>query len=608
MSRRAFLSLFLLLAAAARAEPVPGAFHGLALSLGPGRAVCAKVTFDRKIAESGGHVFVIDLALEGDEPAIRMSEAVIARRAGLSSRAAAAARRHGVAAVSLGQGRWDGRGPALYLDEPSYGNPLTASGYSYRPVIGYSQRALREGDAVIVDAARGRVTLVLPAEAETRLAAASAARAYDGLRDAQALEQWLAQTDDVRRAAALLEELVPRAVAGLIPAGDLSRVRRAAERSVPASAREEMRRAEALAFARAAREAKRRAEDCAADAAEIAEASALKRLADEARAAADAAAALARMLSLSDGGAVAALRACRDAALLRAKLSAGKQSSFASAAASGGADRPAGVELPANAWERFVESNDLGEWLARTLDDASLGLRRKSERIREKIMAAKLDSSSPAGAAALAAAGLGSGVLVVGEDAALKASGPGDVLDRVKEAWAASWTSGPLGARQRAGGRGDFRPGRGLAYGGRVRIETITPAEASGLAFSRDPGSGRRERVFVEAAAGSLDVVLAGDAETESYSLDRRSGRETAPRSGSGAAVLSTERLARVARLARALDAWKGAGVEVAFSFAGGRLLAHHARALDSPRPVLPLNDPFAPRPDAQFLNIRPVR
>ena len=36
-----------LLAVIARAEPVPGAFHGLTLSLGSGRPVCAKVTFDR---------------------------------------------------------------------------------------------------------------------------------------------------------------------------------------------------------------------------------------------------------------------------------------------------------------------------------------------------------------------------------------------------------------------------------------------------------------------------------------------------------------------------------------------------------------------------------
>ncbi|MCR4295414.1 MAG: PEP/pyruvate-binding domain-containing protein, partial [Elusimicrobia bacterium] len=217
------------------------------------------------------------------------------------------------------------------------------------------------------------------------------------------------------------------------------------------------------------------------------------------------------------------------------------------------------------------------------------GLRRKSERIRERIMAGRLGPIE----------GVSGPVLISGEDAALKADGPADAPRRVKEAWAASWGPGPLGERQRAG--------RGLAYDGRVRVEKLVPADASGLAFSRDPGSGRRERVLVEAAAGPLDVLLAGDAATESYTLERRSGRETGPRSGSGASVLSSAQLTRVARLARALDAWKGAGVEIAFSFTGERLIAHHARVLEPPRPVLPLNDPFAPRPDAQFLNIKPV-
>jgi len=580
---------FLLLALSARAEPVPGAFHGLALSLGPGRPVCAKVTFDRAVAEAGGHVYVVDAASEADELAIRMSEAVVSRRGGLTSRAAAAARRHGVPAVSLGQGRWDGRGPALYLDEPSYGSPRSASGYSYRPVTGSEERALREGDAVVVEAATGRVILIAPAEAEARVAAAEAARAYDGLRDSQALEQWLAQPDGARRGAALLEELVPRAVSGSMPAEDLSRVRRAAERLVPASAREEMRRAESRSFSRAAREAKRRAEDCESDAAAATDAVALERLADEARASAEGAAAVARILSLTDGGAAAAARACRDSALRRAKSRAGKPSSFAAAAASGGADGPEGVELPAGSWARFVDSNGLAEWLPRVLDDSSLGLRRKSERIRERIMSGRF----------LLTEAVTGPVLIVGEDVALKAESAVDAPQRVKEVWAASWSQGPLGARQRAG--------RGLAYDGRVRVEKIAPAEASGFAFSRDPGSGRRERVLVEASRGSLDKVLAGDAETESYSLDRATGREVAPRTGASAPVLSADKLVRVARLARALDAWKGAGVEIAFSFSGERLIAHTSRPLEPPRPALPLNDPFAPRPEAGYLDIKRV-
>ncbi|UPT72739.1 MAG: PEP/pyruvate-binding domain-containing protein [Elusimicrobiota bacterium] len=159
--------------------------------------------------------------------------------------------------------------------------------------------------------------------------------------------------------------------------------------------------------------------------------------------------------------------------------------------------------------------------------------------------------------------------------------------------------AGALGARLRAG--------RALAYDGRVRVEKIAAADVSGVAFSRDPGSGRRERVLVEASAGGLDAP--DGAAFEAYALDRRTGRELVPRAGGGASpLLSAERLARVAKLARALDSWKGSGVEVAFSFAGPRLLVHHARALEAPRPIVPLADPFAPRVEAdQFLNVRPV-
>ncbi|MEQ1918705.1 MAG: PEP-utilizing enzyme, partial [Elusimicrobiota bacterium] len=99
MTSRASLLWILLLALSARAQPVPGAFQGMTLSLGQGRAVCARITFDRKVAEAGGRVFVLDAASAGDEPAIRMAEAVVTRRGGLSSRAGSAARRHGVPAA-----------------------------------------------------------------------------------------------------------------------------------------------------------------------------------------------------------------------------------------------------------------------------------------------------------------------------------------------------------------------------------------------------------------------------------------------------------------------------------------------------------------------------
>jgi phosphohistidine swiveling domain-containing protein len=579
MSARTLLAAVLALASSASAESglslltarvdlEPGTFHGLALSLGTGRSVCGRATFNRRAAAAGGRVLVLDAAGPGDEEAIRMSQAVIVRRGGLSSRAGVAARRHGVPAVALGQGRWDASGTVLHLDAPTYGKQKSAAGFTYQPVVGSEERVLREGDAVAIDAATGRVTLIAPEEAEDRIAAAEAALAYDGLRDALAIEHWLASSLSPRRASALLEELVVRAVAGAMPPTDLARVRRAAEAAVPAAAREEMRRVEARAFTRAIRQTRRYAEDCASDVADAADAASLERLGAQARAAAGGAAAVSGILSLSDNGAAAEARACGEAAARRARARAGKHAPLSAAVAAAGADRPEGEDIPPDSWRRFVLDNDLGEWLARTVDDASLGLRLKSERIRLRILSGKIDASSAAGRAARSAA---SGpALIVGPDAAIKAEGPSDALERLKEVWAASWSPGPLGTRLRAG--------RPLDYEGRVRVEKIVPADVSGVVFSRDPGSGRRERILIEALSGSLDRMLAADAEIESFTLDRRTGRESAPRAGAGTTSLSPERLARVARLARALDAWKGAGVEVSFSFAGPRLLVWSLR------------------------------
>lgn len=552
----------------------PAVFFGLVLSLGSGRPVTARATFDPKVAAQGGRVLILDSASAADDSAIRMAEAVVVRRGGLASRAGQAARRHGVPAVALGQGRFDASIPALRLEEPLFGAPGEASGSSYRPFSGTAERIVREGDAVVVDAALGRVSLVPPEEADDRVGAAEAALTFDGLRDEQSLENWLGEASPAR-AAALLEELVPRAASGAMRPDDLLSVRRKAESSVPASARESLRRVENAAFARAAKSAKRRAEDCGSS--------------DEARVQADAVSAVARILSQPDLGAAAALRACAAAAAKREK-SRGAGRSLAEAAAEGGADAPDATALSDGLWRRFVDDNGLSEWLSRTVDDASLGLRRKSERIRERVLAGRLSPVAEASGP----------VLVVGEDAALKADGPSDAAARLKEVWAASWGPGPLGARLRAG--------RALAFDGKARVEKLTKSDAAGVLFSRDPGSGRRERVLVEASAAPLEAVLSGDAETSSYALDRATGRAVAPKTGSGA-DLSPERLERLAKAARALDAWKGAGVEAAFSFSGDKLFIHHARAIEAPKPITPLNDPFAPRVEAdQSLNVRGVR
>ncbi|HXT01827.1 MAG TPA: hypothetical protein VN915_14220 [Elusimicrobiota bacterium] len=609
MSAAAAAVLVLLLALPSRAldsrlsaapETEPGSFPGLTLSLGPSRPACARLTFDRRKAAAGGMIFATDAGEPGDEDAIRLSDAVLARRGGLLSRAAISARLHGVPAVAVGRGGWDAAAPSLTLRESAPGPETSVDGLAVRAARPERDVVLREGDAVCVDAGAGRVLVPPAAEAGARVDAAQAARAYDGLLDEGALERWLEAEPGDARAQALMRELAPRALDGTMPSADLARVEAAARRAAGPAGRDALAKAERRAWSKALRAERGRLADCAAEAADAPASDVLERLTREAKAEADRAAAAGKVLGGGDGGFGALARACSAAAGKRRKSVPPASPSLAAAAEAAGASRPESTPLRADAWKLFVAENGVGDFLSTTLDDASLGLRRKSERVRARILQGRLDESTDAGRWVIAAAS-SCPCLVVGEDATVPARDARAALAAVREAWAASWGPGPLGARLRAG--------RAADYDGTIRFAKAPKADVSGLLFSRVPGSGAR-RVLVEAASGSSPDVLSGGAAADRYALEPRSGRalEAVAVSAGGKPLLSPERLKRLARLARGLDAWRGGAIEAAFSFDGGELEVTSARALEGPRPLRPLSDPFSPRPAPEGLSVKPVR
>lgn len=576
-------------------DPEPGSWRGLALSQGPGRPVCARATFDRRKASGGGFILVVDSGEPGDEDAVRMSEAVVARRGGLTSRAALSARRHGIAAVALGRGVWDPTGPSLTLTETSFGPVEVLGGAAVRVAVGARERVLGEGDAVCVDPSAARILLPEAEESSTRVAAAEAARAYDGLRDAGALERWLAAESGPGRAASLAREIIPRALEGEMPSVDFARLVRAMRAAAGEAGRERLSLVEGRVFLRARRALGEELAACRAAVGDAASVEILDGLVLRAGDSAARAQEVGRILGQDAGGASAAARDCALEAARRRRLAPAASASLETAARAAGADVPESSALPEDSWRRFAEENGLSEFLAETINDASLGLRRKSARVRERVLAGRLDPSRAAGRAALAAAD--GPVLVIGPDAALKA-GPADVLAKVREVWAASWAPGPLGARLRAG--------RGAEFEGFVRVERVAKADFSGLAFSRDPGSGRRGRILLEAAPGGIEAVLEGGAAAARRALDPDTARVL--ESEGSLPSLTTARLKRLARLVRALDSWRGSGVEVAFSFAGEKLLIHHARTLDVPPMPRPVLSPISPESQPRSLPVKIVR
>lgn len=536
----------------------PSSWRGLALSMGPGHPVCARATFDRRKAAAGGMVLLLDTADASDDEAVRMSEALVVRRGGLAGSAALAARRHGVPAVALAAGVCDGAKPSWTLLEPAFSAPSRQEGVPARAASGTRERVIVEGAAVCVDPVSARVSLPAPEESAARVEAAEAARAYDGLRDAGALERWLGSEAAGSRAHALMSELVPRAFTGGIERDDFARLVRACRAEASSAGRQSLARIERRAFSRAERALRAELSSCPESAADAPSLSALDHIEASARLGAERAAWAGRVLGLEAKSVGSLARECSRACERRRKSVPEESPSFAAVARAAGADSPVFTPLPKGSWSSFMAENGLADFLETTVSDASLGLNRKSARLRERILASPLDPASGAARAAMSAAD--GPVLVVGEDSSVSA-GPGDVLEKVRQVWADSWAPGPLGARLRAG--------RGLAYEGRVRIEKSPAVEVSGLVFSRDPGSGRRGRTIIEAAGGR-------------WELDPRTGRVLS-REGSDPSAMSPARLRRLARAARAFDAWLGKAAEVSFAFAADKLLVLSARGLESP-------------------------
>ncbi|NNN04753.1 MAG: hypothetical protein HKL90_02515 [Elusimicrobia bacterium] len=579
---------------AAVSDPESGDAPGLTLSAGTGRVECARATFSRATAEAGGAVYVVDAGAPGDEDAIRLSAAVLARSAGPASPAAALARRHGVPAVALGRGLWDASGPSWTLELTTFGPARTEGGFSIRPAGPPLERVLREGDAVCVDADAGRASFPPSEEAEARLAAAEAARAYDGLRDAGALERWLRGAPDTARAAFLMAELTPRSLAGVVPAADLARLDYAARAAAGAAGAPRVARAESRAWSRALARARARAAACPASAADAPSQDVLDRLTRGARDEAARAAAAGRALGLGDGGLGALSRRCAAVAAARRGRVPASAPTLDAAVLAAGARRPPAVELGSEAWRAF-SAGSLAAFLSDTADDASLSLREKSARARARILAAPLDAASVAGRALSSAAGAGPCV-ISGADGSAAVADATAAPAAAKSVWAASWDPGPLRARLRAG--------RGADQDGRLRVERALAADASGVIFTRDPSSLRPGRALIEAASGGPDAALSASS-TRLWTVDLADGRAvSAPAS---AAPLSAERLKSLARLARALDAWQGGAVEAAFAFAGPNLYVLHARPLSPPPEPLPKTDASA-APAPETLNVKAVR
>ena len=148
-----------------------------------------------------------------------------------------------------------------------------------------------------------------------------------------------------------------------------------------------------------------------------------------------------------------------------------------------------------------------------------------------------------------------------------------DLLERIRAVWRSGFSDRVLLYRQQAG---LSLPPPVPA----VIIQQMISAESSGVAFSSDPVSGRRGVAVVAAVRGLGDALVSGEAEGDSFHVDR-DGR-IIRRVIAGATSLTDFQVIEVAELARSAAAHFGCPQDIEWARAGEVLYLLQSRPITS--------------------------
>ncbi|MCO1659448.1 PEP/pyruvate-binding domain-containing protein [Pseudonocardia humida] len=192
------------------------------------------------------------------------------------------------------------------------------------------------------------------------------------------------------------------------------------------------------------------------------------------------------------------------------------------------------------------------------------------------------------------------------QDTYLNVRGEAAVLGAVVDCWASLWTARAMAYRRRQGIAPD-------AVSLAVVVQEMVEADASGVAFTADPATGRRDRVVVSAAWGLGESVVGGTVSTDDHVVDKATGQlvsrhvadkaEMTVYAGTGTAprpvpperrrapVLDDAALAELVALARRIEDHYGTPQDIEWALAGGRVAVVQAR------PITALPEPAAEPP-----------
>ncbi len=246
---------------------------------------------------------------------------------------------------------------------------------------------------------------------------------------------------------------------------------------------------------------------------------------------------------------------------------------------------PAGYVITVAAYHAFVAANDLEQAIA-----AALALQEPAASAARIKTAFEQAPMPPAVAAAIRESyqELGKGAVAVrssalAEDSAgasfagqhetlLNVSGSEQLLDAVRCCWASLWSERALAYRRHLSA-----PPAEAAMA--VVVQNMVPAACSGVAFTLDPISGRRDVTIIEAVIGPGEALVSGQVTPFHYAVPHEITRAKIHKIAN--TLLDVERLQTVVRLARQVQEWAGTPQDIEWSLdEAGRVYLLQARPI----------------------------
>jgi rifampicin phosphotransferase len=148
-----------------------------------------------------------------------------------------------------------------------------------------------------------------------------------------------------------------------------------------------------------------------------------------------------------------------------------------------------------------------------------------------------------------------------------------DVDAAVRRCWASLWSPQALAYRRF---RGISMDGAAMA----VVVQSLVPADAAAVAFTRHPVTGRDDQLVITSIKGLGDAMVSGTVTPDTHVLDKASLRTVEFTPGDGEQALDDDQLQELARLCLRVEAGFGQPVDIEAAITNGTWYLLQARPI----------------------------